>query len=318
MKNKKITMTDIAKLAGVSQPTVSRAINNPHLVKASVREEIEKIIEEYNFIPDENAKTMRGLGSRILGLIVFDFSNYFYLEMVKFAEKIARKKGYTLILMNSEGNSYLEKSHIKTLLARNVEGILIAPVDIKNLDFLRETKIPYTVINNIFENHNCVYTSLEAGGEFACNYLISQGYEKIGYIGNFSEQKNLKLSGFKNALKKNNMSFDEKLMIHINTKTMETTSLDTYLKNNSIENCSFVASNDEIAHLFLQAVKNLYGPEKNISIVGFDNTIVSSLMNFSSIEQPMESMIEKAIEILFLNNNQIKQISLEPKLVIRK
>ncbi|MGL4307526.1 MAG: LacI family DNA-binding transcriptional regulator [Cetobacterium sp.] len=318
MKNKKITMTDIAKLAGVSQPTVSRAINNPHLVKASVREEIEKIIEEYNFIPDENAKTMRGLGSRILGLIVFDFSNYFYLEMVKFAEKIARKKGYTLILMNSEGNSYLEKSHIKTLLARNVEGILIAPVDIKNLDFLRETKIPYTVINNIFENHNCVYTSLEAGGEFACNYLISQGYEKIGYIGNFSEQKNLKLSGFKNALKKNNMSFDEKLMVHINTKTMETNSLETYLKNNSIENCSFVASNDEIAHLFLQAVKNLYGPEKNISIVGFDNTIVSSLMNFSSIEQPMESMIEKAIEILFLNNNQIKQISLEPKLVIRK
>lgn len=318
MKNKKITMTDIAKLAGVSQPTVSRAINNPHLVKASVREEIEKIIEEYNFIPDENAKTMRGLGSRILGLIVFDFSNYFYLEMVKFAEKIARKKGYTLILMNSEGNSYLEKSHIKTLLARNVEGILIAPVDIKNLDFLRETKIPYTVINNIFENHNCVYTSLEAGGEFACNYLISQGYEKIGYIGNFSEQKNLKLSGFKNALKKNNMFFDEKLMVHINTKTMETNSLETYLKNNSIENCSFVASNDEIAHLFLQAVKNLYGPEKNISIVGFDNTIVSSLMNFSSIEQPMESMIEKAIEILFLNNNQIKQISLEPKLVIRK
>ena len=319
MKKNKITMSEIGKMAGVSQATVSRAINQPHMVKDELREKIQYFIDKYKFVPDESAKTMRGVGSKILGLIVFSFSNYYYLEMAKYAEKIAREKGYSLLIMNSEKNSNLEKEHIKMMLARKVEGILIAPVDEKNLDFLNSLDIAFVAINNDYPRFNSVYTSLFKGGELVGEYLLELGHKKIGYIGDNRTRYNAKFEGLKNILKKANINFKKEWFYNIDSEKISIDNLNLFSINQKIECTAFMCSNDEVAYLAIKKLELLgYKIPNDISIVGFDNTIVANLLNITSISQPTELMIENAIDILLEKDEKIKNIFLIPKIVKRK
>ncbi|WP_297486669.1 LacI family DNA-binding transcriptional regulator [uncultured Cetobacterium sp.] len=319
MKKNKITMSEIGRMAGVSQATVSRAINQPHMVKEELREKIQYFIDKYKFVPDESAKTMRGVGSKILGLIVFSFSNYYYLEMAKYAEKIAREKGYSLLIMNSEKNSNLEKEHIKMMLARKVEGILIAPVDEKNLDFLNSLDIAFVAINNDYPRFNSVYTSLFKGGELVGEYLLELGHKKIGYIGDNRTRYNAKFEGLKNILKKANINFKKEWFYNIDSEKISIDNLNLFSINQKIECTAFMCSNDEVAYLAIKKLELLgYKIPNDISIVGFDNTIVANLLNITSISQPTELMIENAIDILLEKDEKIKNIFLIPKIVKRK
>ena len=319
MKKNKITMSEIGRMAGVSQATVSRAINQPHMVKEELREKIQYFIDKYKFVPDESAKTMRGVGSKILGLIVFSFSNYYYLEMAKYAEKIAREKGYSLLIMNSEKNSNLEKEHIKMMIARKVEGILIAPVDEKNLDFLNSLDIAFVAINNDYPRFNSVYTSLFKGGELVGEYLLELGHKKIGYIGDNRTRYNAKFEGLKNILKKANINFKKEWFYNIDSEKIFIDNLNLFSINQKIECTAFMCSNDEVAYLAIKKLELLgYKIPNDISIVGFDNTIVANLLNITSISQPTELMIESAIDILLEKDEKIKNISLIPEIVKRK
>lgn len=319
MKKNKMTMSEIGRMAGVSQATVSRAINQPHMVKEELREKIQYFIDKYKFVPDESAKTMRGVGSKILGLIVFSFSNYYYLEMAKYAEKIAREKGYSLLIMNSEKNSNLEKEHIKMMIARKVEGILIAPVDEKNLDFLNSLDIAFVAINNDYPRFNSVYTSLFKGGELVGEYLLELGHKKIGYIGDNRTRYNAKFEGLKNILKKANINFKKEWFYNIDSEKISIDNLNLFSINQKIECTAFMCSNDEVAYLAIKKLELLgYKIPNDISIVGFDNTIVANLLNITSISQPTELMIENAIDILLEKDEKIKNIFLIPKIVKRK
>lgn len=319
MKNKRMTMTEIANLVGVSQATVSRAINQPEKVKPEVREKIQYFIDKYKFIPNENAKTMRGVGSKILGLIVFSFSNYYYLDMIKYAEKLARENGYSLLVMNSEKNGNFELEHIKMMLARNVEGILIAPVDEKNLDFLETTGIPFVALNDNFPGHNYVTTSLVQGGEIACKHLIEQGHKNIGYIGGDNKRYNPKLEGVKKALKENGINFQTNWFIKLDTIKLSGNDIDNFFKKKKLNCTAYVASNDEVACLFMKkAIAAGYKIPEDIALVGFDNTIVSKLLDITSIVQPTEEMVKTGINILLNHEKKKKDIQLSPEIEVRK
>lgn len=319
MKNKRMTMTELANLVGVSQATVSRAINQPEKVKPEVREKIQYFIDKYKFIPNENAKTMRGVGSKILGFIVFSFSNYYYLDMIKYAEKIAREKGYSLLVMNSEKNADFELDHIKMMLARNVEGILIAPVDEKNLDFLETTGVPFVALNEDFPGHNYVTTSLVEGGEIACQHLIEQGHKNIGYIGGDNKKYNPKLDGVKKILKENGISFQNNWFIKLDTINLTGNDIDIFFKNKKLNCTAYIASNDEVACLFMKkAIAAGYKIPKDVALIGFDNTIVSKLLDITSIIQPTEEMVKAGINILLSKDKEKKEIQLSPEIEIRK
>ncbi|ERT69228.1 hypothetical protein HMPREF0202_00862 [Cetobacterium somerae ATCC BAA-474] len=319
MKNKRITMTEIASLVGVSQATVSRAINQPEKVKPELREKILYFIDKYKFVPNENAKTMRGVGSKILGLIVFSFSNHYYLDMIKYAEKLAREKGYSLLVMNSEKNADFELEHIKMMLARNVEGILITPVDGKNLDFLETTDVPFVALNEDFPGHNYVTTSLNEGGEIAANHLINEGYKNIGYIGGDSKKYHPKLEGIKKILKENGIYFKPNWFVKMDTINLTGNEINTLFESKKTLCDAYIASNDEVACLFLKKANEFgYKIPEDIALVGFDNTIVSKLLDITSITQPTEEMVRIGIEIIFNNEKVKKGVKLSPCIEVRK
>lgn len=317
MKKNKLTMKQIGDLLGVSQSTVSRVINNHPNIKKEVRDRVLKFIDENEFLPDYSAQILRGEKSKILGLLTVDFKNQYYLEIVNYVEKIAREKGYSIIVMNSERSSTLEKKHIIELQKRGVDGIVACPVSEENMIFIKKLGIPFVVVNEILNNFDSFSTSLFKGGEIAANFLIDKGHKHIGYIG---EYPSLKFDGFKQnyPLNTDNWNF----FANLNLNFID--DLEIFIKTNGIQCSAYFVSSDFMALNFLKTLKKLKIDYSNIEFVGFDNTLLSEALNISSIQQPMQKMIElslntltKKIDGTWKDENKVLNVELEPTLLIR-
>lgn len=317
---KKLTMKDIGILANVSQSTVSRVLSNHPNVKKEVRERVLKCIEENEFSPDINAKIMRGESAKILGFVSAGFDNPYYLEMVGFVEREARRRGYSVIVMNSEDDEDLEKYHFKELMTRHVDGIVSAPVSLKNLKFLKNNKIPFIVLNENIDWVDSFYTVLANGGKEVAKYFKERKFTKVGYIG---ENKSEKYRGFLEEINSNkiinniedNVTFGlEKDLRKVIKKEVKKINLDCE---------AFFFSSDTIAFIFLEEAEKQGISLEGKTLVAFDNTIISKVLKISSVEQPMEHLVEKGLDLLLekvkknIKLEEVYNIGLDPKLIIR-
>ncbi|MBC2854172.1 LacI family DNA-binding transcriptional regulator [Cetobacterium sp. 2G large] len=317
MKKNKLTMKQIGDLLGVSQSTVSRVINNHPNIKKEVRDRVLKFIDENEFLPDYSAQILRGEKSKILGLLTVDFKNQYYLEIVNHVEKIARKQGYSIIVMNSERSHILEKKHIIELQKRGVDGIVACPVYKDNMSFIKKLGIPFVVVNEILKDYDSFSTSLFKGGEIAADFLINKGHCNVGYIG---EYPSLKFDGFKSRY----ISNIDECNFFANLDSNFIDDLESFIKNKGVQCSAYFLSSDFMALHFLKILKKLKIDYSNIEFIGFDNTLLSEALNISSIEQPMEKMIELSLNTLTKkingackDENKVLNIELDPTLLIR-
>lgn len=317
---KKLTMKDIGILANVSQSTVSRVISGHPNVKEEVRQRVLKCINDNNFMPDINAKIMRGESSNILGFISTGFDNPYYLEMVKYVEKKARQKGYTVIVMNSEKDEKIERTHLKELITRKIDGLIVAPVSVRNLKLAKDNQIPFVVINEKITWADSFYTSLFNAGVEVAKFFKEKNYSRVGYIG---EENSDKLKGFLSEINKEKIINLEKSNLLFTIEKGFKKKIKSIIKNIDKDCEAFFMSSDEIALAIIKETRkinvNLYEKE----IVGFDNTLIANTLEISSIEQPMEQMVELAVEVLLkkikkeISMDKIFNIELEPKLIVR-
>lgn len=317
---KKLTMKDIGILVNVSQSTVSRVLSNHPNVKKEVRERVLRCIEENEFSPDINAKIMRGESAKILGFVSAGFDNPYYLEMVGFVEREARRRGYSVIVMNSEDDEDLEKYHFKELMTRHVDGIVSAPVSLKNLKFLKNNKFPFIVLNENIDWVDSFYTVLANGGKEVAKYFKEKKFTKVGYIG---ENRSEKYRGFLEEINsdriinniEDNVTFGlEKDLRKVIKKEVKKINLDCE---------AFFFSSDTIAFIFLEEAEKLGISLEGKTLVAFDNTIISKVLKISSVEQPMEHLVEKGLDLLLekvkknIKLEEVYNIGLDPKLIIR-
>ena len=123
-----ITMTDIARLTGVSQPTVSRVLNGNQAVNPQIRERVLACAKEHDFQPNIIAQSLVGSKTHLIGVVLTDISNSFFADLVKYLEQEARKKGYSLILFNSNYDPEQETQSLSVLQRYQVDGLIVVPV----------------------------------------------------------------------------------------------------------------------------------------------------------------------------------------------
>src|SRR5687768_6740011 len=123
----KLTMKEIAKLANVSQATVSRVINGNKSVNEEAVKRVLKVIEEVGFIPNNAAQTLKRSHSNIIGVCVTETFNPYFVELIDTLELEARKRGYNILLHNSKHNPITEWESIQNFIARQVDGIILVP-----------------------------------------------------------------------------------------------------------------------------------------------------------------------------------------------
>lgn len=317
---KKLTMKDIGILANVSQSTVSRVLSNHPNVKKEVRERVLKCIEENEFSPDINAKIMRGESAKILGFVSAGFDNPYYLEMVGFVEREARRRGYSVIVMNSENDEDLEKYHFKELMTRHVDGIVSAPVSLKNLKFLKNNKFPFIVLNENIDWVDSFYTVLANGGKEVAKYFKERKFTKVGYIG---ENKSEKYRGFLEEINSDKIinNIDDNITFGLEKDLRKV--IKKEVKKINLDCEAFFFSSDTIAFIFLEEAEKQGISLEGKTLVAFDNTIISKVLKISSVDQPMKHLVEKGLDLLLekvkknIKLEEVYNIGLDPKLIIR-
>jgi LacI family transcriptional regulator len=183
----KVTISDVAKLAGVSTATVSHTINNTRYVSGETKEKVYQAISELGYTPDASARSFRTGKKKTIGFIVPDISNKFFATMIECVEKYLAQEGYHLIIANTHEDMDREEVNIRLLSAGLVDGLLIASTidDFQRFDSLIPTGFPVVLVDRVFDNKKyssiCV-SNFQPIYRSVCR-LAGKGDQRIGIIG---------------------------------------------------------------------------------------------------------------------------------------
>lgn len=309
--NDKVTIKDIAKLANVSVATVSRVINNNGRFSEKTRDKILKIIDETGYETNYIAKSLRINKSFTIGIIVPDISNYFFYTIVQRIEQIMFKRGYTTIICNTDKDIEKEKSYLKMLQNKRVDGIIIIS---GALDFeFEKAQIPYVCIDREPKHKsNTIFISSDhyTGGYLATEQLLKTNskYPLIIYYNNKSQYSKLRIRGFSDCLADHKIKPEKFNFLKSDYDTIKE-DLTNKLKNHpNID--SIFAINDRIATQALKILNNLNIKIPNqIQLIGFDGSANNKYLfpELSSVKQNVTKLAEESVHALIklMNDNHL-------------
>jgi LacI family transcriptional regulator, galactose operon repressor len=332
----KKTINDIAKQLGVSNTLVSFVLNGKNKEKRISDEMTSKVLElakSMNYTPNYLAKSLRHGKTNTLGLFVGDIANAYFGKLARHIEIEASKFGYKVIFSNSDEDLSKFKSQLEVLKNGQVDGFILVPPagSEKELLKLKHEKIPFVVVDRIFENvfsHSVTIDNYQASYD-ATEYLIKNNRKNFALINNINELANMKRrgEGFYDALKNNGIAVNKSLIKHLNYShdpnyIMEATR--DIVKNGAD---AILFTNSQLGVLGLECLKELrVNISNSMSIISFDDSIAYELFSptISAIRQPIEQMSKEALRILIdiIENKYIdgkyENIVLDSEIIIRE
>jgi len=325
------TMKEIAKMAGVSQSTVSRVINNNPNVNPEIKRKVLEYIRKYNYQPNRMARSLVKNKSFLIGIVLPELTNPYFPEILESLEEEANNYHYNIVLSITYGSLQREKEQIEMLLSRRVDGLIINPTDLSHVEHITKIKsiLPTVICAQDLDGFDYVTVDHYLAGKIVAKYLINKGHINIGYIGYLKDKK---LKGFYEEIIANNLNFNEDNYlvapeeISDFTKSNEKKLLTKIIDNNIT---AVYTINDIIATKVINIlIKNKMKVPDDVAVVGFDNTIICNLTNppLTSIAQPTREIGRKSVDILIKKIEKtnsyteyiLDQIFLPPRLVIRK
>src|SRR5215471_16353893 len=183
-----VRLKDIAQDLNVSVMTVSKVVRGCADVGAETRSRVLARIKELNYQPNWVARSLAARRTFIIGLIVPDLMHSFFAEIAKGVSSTIRPLGYDVVICNSEGDGAFESSEVDRLLARQVDGLLIAsaqpPHSVELFERIEARGVPYVLIDRRFTNSHAAYVGAddEAIGRMATQHLIDRGARRIAHV----------------------------------------------------------------------------------------------------------------------------------------
>ena len=209
-----VTIKDIARIAGVSTSTVSRALSGSKELSEATRERIVKICNEQGYRVNALARSLIRSRTNVIGLIVPEVTNPFYAEISLGIETHARQLGYNVMLCNSQQDTKTTEELFGFLTSHQVDGIILAnshsdaPRWIQQFAPHLPTVLLGTPASLSGDEVNSVCVDNLAGGRLAAEYLLSLGHRSIAYLGHRSGSltHQLRLRGFMEVLGKEGLT----------------------------------------------------------------------------------------------------------------
>ena len=327
-----LTLKDIAKIAGVAESTVSRAINNKPGVGAQTREKIMEIVREHNYQPNQLAQGLAKQETHLLALIVADLTGPGYTEIIKSMEKTANRAGYQLIICNTDNNLAKEKTYLNLVGQHRVDGAIILGGTLANNNIMKLAlnQDDLLVLVNCMAEEVLIPTVLvdnARGGYLATVHLLEQGLEKIALVmgpaNDFLESE--KLNGYQQALADYNIPFREQLIIK--TELSREGGYNAFFRIMKIDDLpdGFFVTNDLLAIGLTEAIKmGGYLIPGDFAVVGYGDSIITAVINpaLTVVAEPLQQLGRLAAEyiIKLINDQAIEEVIrvLEPELMIRE
>ncbi len=220
----RVSIKDIAKAAGVSHSTVSRALSDSPLIKAETKARIQQLAQEMGYSPDAIARSLVTQRTHTVGVVVTTITDPFVAEVVQGIEDKAQENDYSVILASSASEPERELAAVEMLRAKRVDSLIVTSsrVGALYLEHLERFGVPVVLINN----HNrqsgrytfSVSVDNQHGGHLATAHLIQRGHRRIVYVSGPADHSDdaERLAGYRQALDESSITFDPTLVVHGN------------------------------------------------------------------------------------------------------
>jgi LacI family repressor for deo operon, udp, cdd, tsx, nupC, and nupG len=295
---------DVARLAGVSVATVSRALSNPEKVSPESLDKVHKAIAEVGYRPNMLARNFRSARAYAVVVLVPDIANPFYSLFIRALEDRAHQKGYAVLLGDTRGTPERELEYIRRVETRLADGI----VQLRPSSEKSQNNIPADVpcVNAC----GCEYTTGPAiridnrgAAKSMVNYLISLGHKRIGVISGLKDNPHAidRLEGYKEALAEAGIPFEKDLIAEGDFTMWSGLNAAFQFCNMKNRPTAIFSMNDEMAIGAMQTLKNQgFKIPEDISVTGFDDIAYAKYSDpsLTTISQPAEEMGKMAMDML--------------------
>ena len=333
-KEDKLTLTDLAKIAGVSPSTVSRALKDNPLIKKETREKIQQLAQQHNFSLNHAASRLRTQKTNVIAVILNltdhtdqSISDPFLLKVVGDLNLALNQQGYELLLSNSlmaTGNwahYFINSSRADGLI------IIGQGKSVDNIEQAAKVGAPLVVWGDpeIESSYPVIGSDNFYGGYLATEHLIKGGCKRVLFLGDPEHaEMGQRHKGYIKALTDNQLAVENELTLSIDiTSKAAYEKISDVILSKGLYFDGIVAASDMVALGALKALKERYiGIPSDVSIVGFDDIAMSELFHpaLTTIKQDTEIAAKLMVEQLLkqINSEKAKSKTIDIELIKRK
>lgn len=323
-----ITIKDIAKAAGVSHTTVSRALRGDDRITLETTERILQLADEMGYVPNSIAQSLTSQRTNTIGMLVISVADPVVMDILEGAENVAQERGFCIFLSTSRDNPVREGHVVETFQRRRVDGVIVVASRSgdKSHFALERIQVPLVLLDSeeIQDTHPAVNVDNRGGAGLAVAHLLQLGHRRIGYIGATNRPlTNVKrFKGYTQTLQQSGIQVEPTWVINPEAED------DIERGRLGLEYClaagvtAIFCYNDQIAIGVLNTCyhKGIAVPQQ-LSIVGFDDIRSASYVNppLTTVRQPLQKMGETAMEMLLglIEKIQVQNEILDCELVVR-
>ena len=303
-----VSIKDIARVAGVSHSTVSRALRNSPLIPQSTSLRIQRIAEEMGYSASAIGRGLVKGRTEAIGVVVTSISDPFNGEVVAGLEEAANQRGYSVILATSQGLPDREISVVRAFQSRRVDGIIVASsrVGSNYANLLADLQIPVVLLNNQHPDEFVYSVRIDnrRGAFEATNHLIALDHKRIAYLGDRHglNSDTERREGFQQAMQESGLPVPAHFLLCGDGKMdLAMQAAFELFQGTQTKPTAILCYNDMTAVGVMEAAKRipLRLPEE-LSIVGFDDIQVAALLTpgLTTVRQPKRQLGMRAMNLL--------------------
>ena len=279
------TIAQIAQIAGVSVPTVSKVLNGRADVAPPTRERIERVIKEYGFVRNRAARALRKGKTGLVDLILPRLDDEYYLPILEGVAQVLREAGMRLILSSTDYQAEQEVRWIETVTDHSTDGILLVLPSDEAIERLERSGLPFVLIHNqggLLATAPSVSITSWEGGFLATTHLVQLGHRRIAYIGKTARARDAieRIAGYRAALDTAHLPLDPQLECEGNFTEADGYQATRALLELPEPPTAIFAGNDRQAAGVYRALHELgLRVPADMSVIGFDNLPYTEIMN---------------------------------------
>lgn len=300
------TIKDVAALAGISYTTVSHVLNKTRPVSEEVRLKVEAAIVALDYVPSAVARSLKAKSTLTIGLLIPNGVNPYFAELARGIEDYCERNGFCVILCNSDDNPDKQRSYLRLLLEKRVDGLIVSSVgsDADMTQGLAAVRTPMVVVDRGLDGvtADLVRIDHELGGYLATTHLIELGHRHIACICGPAQTSvaQMRLAGFHRAMRDAQLSVPEEWIVESDFTSPGGYEAAVQLLDGQRPTAIF-AGNDMIGIGVLRAAaeRNIRVPS-DLSLIGFDDIQMSRYVYpaLTTVGQSILQLGEMAAELL--------------------
>ncbi len=317
---RKPTMNDVARLAGVGTMTVSRVLNGSQHVSEETAGRVREAVAQLGYHPNEMARALRNFKTRTVGLLLPNLYDSFYAVCAHSLNMVAKEHGYTVLLTLTNDDSVHEYQEARRMMQRHVEGLIVIPAD-SRLCRLGEdefSEIPVVTLDRPIEDGpavDCVLTENETGGRLGTEHLLAtHGLSRILFLGHKAELYTMqrRWDGYASAMRAAGLRPDQNLCCGSEESAVHI--LEQVFRRSAPPQAIFSANNLTTRHVLFALRRLRIRVPEDIALVGFDELELSDLLHpaLTVIRQPAEELGRTAGRLLFSRMRMKKPSAFTP------